>query len=129
MMRIGELADTAGVSVETIRYYERRGLLERPERTATGYRQYGPHDVERLGLLLRAKDLGFTLGEIGELLGDGDGKVGGSADHVAAAVRSKLDAVEAQIDELLATRCRLRQLVDECDHGDGSVCVQLRVAS
>ena len=67
LMKIGQLADAVGVGVETVRYYERRGLLEPPLRTEAGYRQYGASDVARLEFLLRAKELGFTLAEISEL--------------------------------------------------------------
>ena len=120
LMKIGQLADAVGVGVETVRYYERRGLLEPPLRTEAGYRQYGASDVARLEFLLRAKELGFTLAEISELFA-------ATTDDVAAAVRAKLTAIEAQISELAETCCRLRQLIDLCDHGDGSVCLQLRL--
>ncbi len=120
LMKIGQLADAVGVGVETVRYYERRGLLEPPLRTEAGYRQYGASDVARIEFLLRAKELGFTLAEISELFA-------ATTDDVAAAVRAKLAAIEAQISELAETRCRLRQLIDLCDHGDGSACLQLRL--
>ena len=72
---IGRLAETAGVNVETVRYYERRGLLEQPPRPGQGYRQYSDADVWRLQFIRRGKDLGFTLAEIAELLGpEGDGR-------------------------------------------------------
>jgi len=125
-LTIGRLADAAGVSVETVRYYERRGLLPEPQRTDAGYRLYRDDDVARLQFLLRAKRLGFTLAEIAELA---ERSTAESTDDVAAAVRSKLDAVEAEIDGLLETRCRLRRLVDLCDHGDGTACLQLRLAA
>src|SRR5438128_2434299 len=86
---IGALARSAGVSVETVRYYERRGLLHQPSRGA-GYRQYSGDDLARLQLVRRAKDLGFTLTEIRELLG---AAASGSADDVLAAARAKLDEV------------------------------------
>ena len=120
LMKIGQLADAVGVGVETVRYYERRGLLETPLRTEAGYRQYGASDVARIEFLLRAKELGFTLAEISELFA-------ATTTDVAAAVRAKLTAVEVQISELAETRCRLRQLIDLCDHGDGSACLQLRL--
>ena len=123
LMKIGQLADAVGVSVETVRYYERRGLLEPPLRTDAGYRQYDGADVARLQFLLRAKELGFTLVEISDLFGVA------TTEDVAAAVRTKLDAIEAQIRELADTRCRLRQLIDLCDHGDGSACLQLRLVN
>jgi MerR family copper efflux transcriptional regulator len=65
-MTIGRLAKQAGVNIDTIRYYERNGLIPEPLRRASGYRQYGVGDLRRLRFILRAKDLGFTLAEIGE---------------------------------------------------------------
>lgn len=67
-MQIGEFARRAGVNVQTVRYYERRGLLPEPERRASGYRQYTPAALERLQFIRRAQELGFTLNEIDELL-------------------------------------------------------------
>ena len=66
-MTIGQLASAAGINVETVRYYERRGLLAQPER-GDGYREYSQDDVERLAFVRRAKALGFTLAEIRSLL-------------------------------------------------------------
>jgi DNA-binding transcriptional MerR regulator len=68
LKKIGELARRSGLSIKTIRYYERRGLLELPPRTASGYRLYGPEDVARLRFVQRAKLLGLTLEEIKELV-------------------------------------------------------------
>jgi DNA-binding transcriptional MerR regulator len=67
-LKIGELANQTGLSVKTIRYYERRGLLEQPPRTEGGYRLYGPEEVARLRFVQRAKLLGLTLEEIRELV-------------------------------------------------------------
>lgn len=66
-MKIGELAREAGVAIDTVRYYERQGLLPEAERTLSGYRRYAAPDVERVRFIRRAKALGFTLSEIGEL--------------------------------------------------------------
>ena len=68
LLSIGQLARRAEVGVETVRYYERRGLLQEPQRRQSGYRQYSEEAVSRLQFIRRAKDLGFTLREIGELL-------------------------------------------------------------
>jgi MerR family mercuric resistance operon transcriptional regulator len=122
---IGRLAEAAGVSVETVRYYERRGLLDPPARTSSGYRRYLPADLDRLRLLLRAKELGFTLAEIAELLDAADS---GSIEDVTRAVHLKLAAIDAQVADLAATRCRLRRLVDLCEHGDHDACLQLQLA-
>ncbi|HKH05873.1 MAG TPA: MerR family transcriptional regulator [Acidimicrobiales bacterium] len=117
---IGELARAAGVHVETVRYYERRGLVEPPPRTASGYRQYSADDLWRLQFVVRAKQLGFTLAEVAELLGHG------GAENVLGAARAKIAAVEAQVAELERTRCRLETLARLCEDGDAN-CVTLRV--
>ena len=70
-LTISQLAHEAGVHVETIRYYERRGLLREPPRTPAGYRQYSTADLGRLQFIARAKQLGFTLAEVARLAGDG----------------------------------------------------------
>jgi MerR family mercuric resistance operon transcriptional regulator len=67
-MRIGELAAEAAVNIQTLRYYERVGLLPKPGRRSSGYRAYDPHTVHRVRFIKRAQELGFTLAEIGELL-------------------------------------------------------------
>ena len=111
---IGRLAEAAGVHVETVRYYERRGLLEQPERPpGSSYREYSRDDVWRLQLIGRAKQLGFTLAEIRELL---DG--GRTNEAVLAAARSKLSAVAEQERSLAALRQRLERLTDLCASGD-----------
>jgi DNA-binding transcriptional MerR regulator len=120
---IGQFAEAAGVSVETVRYYERRGLLDAPRRTPSGYRRYTAADLHRLRLLLRAKELGFTLREIGDLL---DAAASRSIADVTAAVHAKLTAIDAQLDDLASMRCRLRRLVDLCQHGDAAACLQLQ---
>lgn len=124
-LTIGGLADAAGVNVETIRYYERRGLIEEPPRSPSGYRQYSQDDLWRLRFIGRAKSLGFTLAEIGELLSADCG----SAAAVLAAARAKLAAVGQQQQELLDRRRRLEQLVDVCQDGDPSDCAALDVAT
>lgn len=125
-LRIGELAESVGVSTETIRYYERRGLLAAPPRSVAGYRRYTSADVERLALLLRAKGLGFTLAEIHELVGALET---GTPHDLVRVVEAKVGSVEQQIAELEATRARLRRLADLCEHGDGAACMQLRLVA
>src|SRR5262245_14308151 len=68
LMTIGQVARQGGVGVETVRFYERRGLLQEPSRKESGYRHYGDETVSRLRFIRRAKELGFSLKEIGELL-------------------------------------------------------------
>jgi DNA-binding transcriptional MerR regulator len=67
-LRIGEVAGRAGVNVQTLRFYERRGLLPEPPRRASGYREYAPESVRRVRFIKRAQELGFTLAEVEELL-------------------------------------------------------------
>ncbi len=103
-LTIGALSDVAGVPVETVRFYERRGLLPAPPRTPAGYRQYSEVDVWRLGLIARGKALGFTLSEIAALLADGTGAAAASAEEVRRAAAAKIDAVDAQVRDLAEIR-------------------------
>jgi DNA-binding transcriptional MerR regulator len=119
-----ELARAAGVNLETVRYYERRGLLPEPPRTTAGYRAYGVDALARLQLVLRAKALGFTLAEIRSLLGGNDGAT--TADVLRAA-RAKLDQIDDRMRALAQQQCRLRQLVEVCETGDATGCVSLDV--
>jgi MerR family copper efflux transcriptional regulator len=124
-LTIGRLADGAGVSIDTVRFYERKGLLPEPARTAGGYRSYTDDDAWRLRFILRAKDLGFTLREIAELLADRLDGTGG-ADAVQSAAAAKLVALAAQQAELAATTERLQRLVELCEDGDeGCASLQL----
>ncbi|NIP57550.1 MAG: MerR family transcriptional regulator [Gemmatimonadetes bacterium] len=109
----GELAERAGVGKETIRYYERRGLLPEPPRTEAGYRQYSAADVRRLRFIRTAQDLGFTLDEIDGLLGlrvHPDE----SCRAVEARARAVLDRVERQIGELRGMKTALEELLRAC---------------
>lgn len=126
VLSIGQLAEAAGVHVETIRYYERRGLLPEPPRSAAGYRQYSPDDVGRLEFVARAKALGFTLSEVADLLHDGPPSGAGSMQRV---VLRKLEAIEERQRELAGIRTRLTRLADICAEPDSDDCRSLRVTS
>jgi MerR family copper efflux transcriptional regulator len=119
-MTIGRLAKSAGVNVDTIRYYERNGLIPAPLRRASGYREYDTADVSRLRFILRAKALGFTLAEIGELISlSADRDIEG----VKQRAESRLAQVEHKISELERVRSGLRTLIDACPgHGDLERC-------
>ncbi len=121
-MTIGNLAAAEGVGVETVRFYQRRGLLAKPERRGSGYREYSDADRQRLVFIRRARQLGFTLGEIADLLGPAEAQ---STQEIAAAAQAKLAAVDAQVRDLVQLRCRLRQLVRVCEHGSGQECAAL----
>jgi DNA-binding transcriptional MerR regulator len=124
-LTIGELARQAAVNVETIRYYERRGLLAEPPRTRAGYRLYGDDARWRLDFICRAKQLGFTLTEIRDLLDAG----GASVDDVVRAARRKLTEVEEKMAALAGLQCRLQRLVERCETGDAFGCVTLEVST
>jgi MerR family copper efflux transcriptional regulator len=119
-MTIGRLAKQAGVNIDTIRYYERNGLIPEPPRRSSGYREYENSDVRRLRFILRAKDLGFTLAEIGELLSlSADRDVRG----VKRRAEQRLEQVEHKINELQRVRRGLKTLIDACPgHGDLERC-------
>ena len=124
-LTIGKFAAAEGVSVETVRFYQRRGLLAEPPRQGSGYREYTEGDRWRLAFIRRAQRLGFTLGEITELLGPAEAR---STEEIQRAAEAKLASVTEQISELMRLQCRLRRLVQVCAHGDSDDCVALRVA-
>ncbi|HEU5420820.1 MAG TPA: MerR family transcriptional regulator [Streptosporangiaceae bacterium] len=123
-LTIGKLAAQAGVGVETVRFYQRRGLLEQPERPGSGFREYTEDDRQRLAFIRRAQQLGFTLSEIRELLGPAGGR---DAGEVMAAAEAKLAAISQQIRELTDVQCRLRRLLHVCAHGSSADCVALHL--
>jgi MerR family mercuric resistance operon transcriptional regulator len=123
-LTIGKLAAGEGVGVETVRFYQRRGLLALPERAGSGFREYTEDDRQRLAFIRRARQLGFSLGEIGDLLGAGNGR---SAGGVIRAAEAKLAAISEQITELTLLQGRLRRLVRVCAQGDSGDCVALHV--
>jgi DNA-binding transcriptional MerR regulator len=125
-LTIGKFAAGAGVGVETVRFYQRRGLLAEPERRGHGFREYSGDDQERLAFILRARQLGFTVQEIADLLGPQDGR---SADAIIAAAQAKLQVVGEQVRELTLLQCRLRRLVQVCAHGDRDDCMALHLNS
>jgi MerR family mercuric resistance operon transcriptional regulator len=117
---IGELARRTGNNIETIRYYERIGLIPAPPRQGR-YRSYGPEDVGRLRFVRRARELGFTLGEVRTLLGLAAGGQAscGEARSLAAA---HLADVKARISDLRRMEHALADAVRACDAGDNSCC-------
>ena len=116
-MKIGTLAREAGVAIDTVRYYERQGLLPPPQRSASGYRQYGQEDVARLRFIRRSKGLGFTLEEIRELL-DLSGRREVDMAGMKAAAIQKLAGIDEKLSELQRVRAGLEALVASCPgHG------------
>src|SRR5688572_16997222 len=121
-MSISQLARSAGIGVETVRYYQRRGLLAdpRPQRTGvSGIRHYGPDEARRLRFIRSAQAAGFTLEEIGELL-----QLDSSGDRARARemARVRIEALEAKIAELERARESLARLARECGKGGKGPC-------
>ncbi len=109
-MTISRLARAGGVGVETVRYYQRRGLLGTPEKSG-GVRHYGAQDVRRLGFIRSAQTAGFTLEQIGELLALDAGEDRARARELA---RERIAALDAKIAELGAARASLAKLAADC---------------
>jgi Cu(I)-responsive transcriptional regulator len=120
-LRIGELAPRTDTKVETIRYYERIGLLPQPARTGGNYRAYAHHHLERLSFIRRGRDLGFSLDEVRELLRLSDDRDRSCAE-VDRMVRAHLSDVERKLTDLTALRAELRQLIDQCQHSTIADC-------
>jgi Hg(II)-responsive transcriptional regulator len=117
-MRIGELAKRAGVNIQTVRYYERRGLLHDPRRRADGYREYTEATLERLRFIKRAQELGFTLSEIGELLALRLNP-GTTAAALKARATEKITEIEGKLRDLERIRHALTHLAGQCRGGRG----------
>ena len=128
-MTIGRLAELSGVNVDTVRYYERQGLIPQPPRSSAGYREYGEADLERLRFIRRSKELGFTLAEIAELLSltaDRESDMEG----VKRKAEQRLQQVELKIRELQRVRRGLRELIAACPgHGELNGCPILAALS
>ncbi|MCD7098426.1 heavy metal-responsive transcriptional regulator [Stenotrophomonas sp. MMGLT7] len=118
---IGALARQSEVAIDTIRYYEREGLLPLPQRRASGYREYDARAVERVRFIRRAKGLGFSLREIGDLL-----ELQGDREHGVEGIKQRagkrLDELDRRIARLTETRDALARLVDECPGGGEPEC-------
>ncbi len=113
---IGLVAQQAGVGVETVRFYQRRGLIQEPPTPARGFRVYPEETIERIRFIRRAKDLGFTLGEIAGLL---ELKVdpGQNCASVKSFALDKITLIEEKIGSLDDIRQQLVRLTEACDNG------------
>ena len=120
-MWMSEAAEQAGVNVQTIRYYERRGLLPAPPRRASGYRELPEATVRRVRFIKRAQELGFSLDEIAELL-----RLRAAKPHnrtrVRAVAERRIQQIEQKIAELEALQQELRTLVHRCHEGTALEC-------
>lgn len=120
-LSIGEMARATGTKVETIRYYERIGLLPPPARTDGNYRAYARHHLERLSFIRRGRDLGFSLDAVRELLrlSDDPERPCAEVDHIA---RTHLAEVERKLADLTTLHGELRRHIDQCRHGTVANC-------
>lgn len=118
------VARRADVNVDTVRYYESRGLLPEPPRTSAGYRKYGPEHVAHIRFIKRAQDLGFTLEEIRELLSLR--VTPGAGSEVRAKTLEKAEEIQGKIRDLERIRQKLLELSVACDqHGSAASCLVL----
>lgn len=126
-MTIGRLANAAGVNVETVRFYQRSGLIDEPARLQSGYRTYGEAEVQRIRFIKRAQLLGFTLDEIAGLLRLEGSLACASTRDLAA---RKLAIVESKLADLSAMRITLVEMVSQCDseeRSDGCPIIQVLI--
>jgi MerR family mercuric resistance operon transcriptional regulator len=125
-LTIGKLAEHAGVNVETIRYYQRRGLLDEPDKPLGGYRRYPADMAKRVRFIKRAQALGFTLEEVTGLLKLDAASACAETRELAA---HKLRLIEQKLHDLAAMRKALAALVAKCDTGDSCACPIIQVLS
>ena len=118
-LTIAGAARAAGVGVETIRYYERRGLIAQPKKSGAAYRRYGSNHVQRIRFVKRAQELGFTLNEIESLLKLEDGTDRKRIQQIAA---ERLDEVRGRIADLRRIERRLAHVLDDCRKGGTPNC-------
>lgn len=118
-LTIGELAKLTDVNVETIRYYQRRDLLEEPERASGKIRRYGEADAARIRFIKSAQKLGFSLDEVAALLMLEDGTQCSAARKIAS---QKMSEIRGKLAELHSMEQSLSQLLLECENRDGEMC-------
>ena len=118
LFTIGEVAKQTGISVETVRFYEKQGLITKPQRTSAGYRQYSPEAIRKVHFIRRAKAAGFTLNDIGELLALRR-EPGASCSDVKQRALKKIAEVDQKIKDLRKIRGALDRLATKCSGTGG----------
>jgi len=118
-LRISELAKKGGVGVETVRFYQRKGLLDAPHRGATAGRHYGAEDVRRLCYIRKAQAAGFALSEIAELI---DLDRADDRPRARDMARARIAALDEKINELTEARAALAKLARDCAKGGAGPC-------
>lgn len=118
-LSIGQLASAAGVTVEALRFYEKQGLLAEPQRSDSGYRQYPAEAIKRVRFIQHAKEVGFTLSDIGELLALRQDRHTSCAD-IKARATGKIEQIERKIEELQRIRDALQRMAQKCSGSKAS---------
>ncbi len=121
-IKIGELAERCGVSRDTLRFYERVGLLEPPRRTASGHRVYDEEAVQRMELIRRSQQLGLTLEDIRALLRLKDLPAREACEQIAGRLRARIAAIDQQLSTLRSFRRKLAENLALCDNAPPGVC-------
>jgi Hg(II)-responsive transcriptional regulator len=120
-MTIGTLAKQAGVGVETVRFYERKGLITKPARSGSAFRHYGPDEIQKIRFIKRAQELGFTLKESKEIMevNKTAGKL--TCSDVSSKAQSKIAEIEEKIRDLKKIKRSLGELVKACSEGQDAM--------
>ncbi len=119
-MTIGKLAEMVDINLETIRFYQREGILKEPAKRANGYRYYSEDHALRLTFIKRAKDLGFTLKEIKELF-EMNTKSRATCGFVKTRAEEKINEIDQKIDDLKRIKSSLQDLTRACDSGSAEM--------
>ena len=119
-LSVGQLAKRVGLNIQTVRYYEREGLLPEPERTSGGHRLYSEEDILRLQFIQGAKDCGFTLREIADLMQMRDSDIATCTD-VRERAKAKLAETEHKLKQMNTLKKHLKKLIADCPGGDVGV--------
>ena len=117
-LRIGELSSKTGTNNETLRFYESKGLMREPHRSETGYRMYTDEDVRKVGFIVRARRMGFSLKEIAELLSLRVERESSTCGEVKELAEAKLVDIDGKLAELQRMRNALQQITEACCGGD-----------
>lgn len=127
MATIGQISDQTGVSIETIRYYEKEGMLPNPPRTAGGHRVYDGTLRDRLSFIKRSRELGFSIGDTRSLLSMADGSF--TCKQVHDLTAEHIHSVQSKIKDLQRLQLTLRKIADECSRGNDPDCPVIEVLS
>lgn len=115
-MKIGQVASEAGVSIDTVRFYERRGVLPRAARTATGYRVFAQDAVRRIKVVRKLQELGLTLDEIGGVMAASQDN-GATCESQRWRLRASLDRIDTRIADLIRLQGEVRGALAACESG------------